>query len=179
MNFLLEFLLSKHRALRPWRRGIQIGCFWTLQEEKIGCFDPPFPALQDVTLNCLPRISSKLCHIIQLNSHTYNLTYTFFLTILWDDECRNHIYTIVCWLRDRMSPYLLFVICCIPPHFLACKLYARKVRKFAKKNCLATKPRKSIFCALAVLAGVLAVLVGVPAILVGILGVLGIGMVYL
>ena len=75
--------------------------------------------------------------------------------------------------------YLIFVIFCTPPHFLACKLYARKVHKFATKNCLATKPRKSIFCALAVLAGVLAVLVGIPAILVGVLGVLCIGMVYL
>ena len=75
--------------------------------------------------------------------------------------------------------YLIFVIFCTPPHFLACKLYARKVRKFATKNCLATKPRKSILGVLVVWAGVLAVLVGVPAILVGVLGVLCIGMVYL
>ena len=64
------------------------------------------------------------------------------------------------------TPYLIFVMFFTPPHFLACKLYARKVRKFA------TKPRKSIL-------GVLAVLVGVLAILVGVLGVLCIGMVYL
>ena len=51
-------------------------------------------------------------------------------------------------------------------------MYARKVHKFATKNCLATKPRKSILGVLAVWAGVLAVLVGV-------LGVLCIGMVYL
>ena len=53
------------------------------------------------------------------------------------------------------------------------------MRKFATKNCLATKPCKSILGLLAVLAGILVVLVGVPAILVGILGVLCIGMVYL
>ena len=46
------------------------------------------------------------------------------------------------------------------------------MHKFATKNCLATKPRKSIF-------GVLAVLVVVLAILVGLLDVLCIGMVYL
>ena len=46
------------------------------------------------------------------------------------------------------------------------------MRKFATKNCLATKLCKSIL-------GVLAVLAGVPAILVGVLGVLCIGMVYL
>ena len=46
------------------------------------------------------------------------------------------------------------------------------MRKFATKNCLATKTRKSIL-------GVLAVLVGVLAILVGVLGVLCIGVVYL
>ena len=64
-----------------------------------------------------------------------------------------------------MMAYLIFVIFCTSPHFLACKLYARKVRKFATKNCVATKPHKSIL--------------GVPAILVGVLGVLCIGMVYL
>ena len=53
------------------------------------------------------------------------------------------------------------------------------MHKFGRTNCLATKPRKSILGALAVLAGVLAVLVGIPAILVGVLGVLCIGMVYL
>ena len=53
------------------------------------------------------------------------------------------------------------------------------MHKFATKNCLATKPRKSILGVLAVLVGVLAVLVGVLAILVGVLGVLCIGMVYL
>ena len=63
--------------------------------------------------------------------------------------------------------------------FLVCKLYARKVRKFATKNCLATKPRKSILGVLAVLVGVLAVLVSVLAILVGVLGILCIGMLYL
>ena len=46
------------------------------------------------------------------------------------------------------------------------------MRKFATKNCLATKLRESIL-------GVLAVLVGVLAILVGVLGVICIGMVYL
>ena len=46
------------------------------------------------------------------------------------------------------------------------------MRKFATKNRLATKHRKSIL-------GVLAVLVGVLAILVGVLGILCIGMVYL
>ena len=46
------------------------------------------------------------------------------------------------------------------------------MHEFATKNCLATKPRKSIL-------GILAVLVGILAILVGILGVLCIGMVYL
>ena len=46
------------------------------------------------------------------------------------------------------------------------------MRKFATKNCLATKSRKSIL-------GVLAVLVGVLAVLVGVLGVFCIGMVYL
>ena len=51
------------------------------------------------------------------------------------------------------------------------------MRKFATKNCLTTKPRKSILGVLAVLVGVLAVLVGVLAVLVGILGVC-IGMVY-
>ena len=61
---------------------------------------------------------------------------------------------------------------CTPPHFLACKLYARKVWNVATKNCLATKARKSIL-------SVLAVLVGVLAILVGVFGVLCIGMVYL
>ena len=30
--------------------------------------------------------------------------------------------------------YLIFVIFCTPPHILACKLYARKVRKFARKK---------------------------------------------
>ena len=60
----------------------------------------------------------------------------------------------------------------MPPHSLACKLYARKVRKFATENLLATKQRKSIL-------GVLAVLVGALAILVGVIGVLCIGMVYL
>ena len=30
-------------------------------------------------------------------------------------------------------PYLIFVIFCTPPQFLACKLYARKVRKFETK----------------------------------------------
>ena len=58
-------------------------------------------------------------------------------------------------------------------------MYARKVHKFATKNCLATKQRKSILSILAVLVGVLAVLVGVLAILVGVLGVLCIGMVHL
>ena len=53
------------------------------------------------------------------------------------------------------------------------------MRKFATKNCLATKPRKSILGVLAVLVGALAVLVGVRTILVGVLGVLCIGMVYL
>ena len=71
-----------------------------------------------------------------------------------------------------LNPYLIFVIFCTLPHFLTCKLYARKVRKFATKNCLATKPRKSIL-------GVLALSVGVLAVLVGLLGVLCIGMVYL
>ena len=70
------------------------------------------------------------------------------------------------------TSYLLFVIFCTPPHFLAWKLYASKVRKFATTNCLATKPRKSIL-------GVLAVLVGVLAVLVGVLGVSCIGIVYL
>ena len=70
-----------------------------------------------------------------------------------------------------IKSYLIFVICCTPPHFLVGKLYARKVR-FAIKNCLATKQRESIL-------GVLAVLVGVLAILVGVFGVLCIGMVYL
>ena len=46
------------------------------------------------------------------------------------------------------------------------------MRKFATKNCLTTKRRKSIL-------GILAVLVGVLAILVGVLGVLCIGIVYL
>ena len=53
------------------------------------------------------------------------------------------------------------------------------MRKFATKNCLATKPRKSILGVLAVLVGILAVLVGILAILVFVLGVLCIGMVYL
>ena len=53
------------------------------------------------------------------------------------------------------------------------------MRKFATKNCLATKPRKSILGVLAVLVGVLAVLVGVLAVLVGLPGVYCIGMVYL
>ena len=69
------------------------------------------------------------------------------------------------------------LVMCIPDicHFL----YGRKVRKFATKNCLATKQPKSILGVFAVLVGVLAVLVGVLAILVGVLGVLCIGMVYL
>ena len=75
--------------------------------------------------------------------------------------------------------YLLFVIFCTPPHFLACKLYAIKVRKFATKKCLATKPHKSILGVLAVLVGVVAVLVGVLVILVGVLGILCIWMVYM
>ena len=62
--------------------------------------------------------------------------------------------------------HLIFVTFCTPPHFLACKLYAGKVCKFA------TKQRKLIL-------GVLAVLVGVLAVLVGVLGVFCIGMVYL
>ena len=78
-----------------------------------------------------------------------------------------------------LQTYLIFVIFCSPPHILACKLYARKMRKFAEKNCLAAKPRKSILGVFAVLVGVLAVLVGVLAILVGVLGVLCIGMVHL
>ena len=53
------------------------------------------------------------------------------------------------------------------------------MHKFATKNCLATKLRKSILGILAVLAGVLAVLVGVLAVLVGVLGVFCIEMVYL
>ena len=64
-----------------------------------------------------------------------------------------------------MVAYLIFVIFCTPPHSLACKLYAGKVRKFATENLLATKQRKSIL--------------GVLAVLVGVLGVLCIGMVYL
>ena len=75
-------------------------------------------------------------------------------------------------MGSDQCPYLIFVILCTPPHFLASKLYARQVHKFATKNCLATKPRKSIL-------GVLAVLVGVLAVLVGVLGVFCIGMVYL
>ena len=47
--------------------------------------------------------------------------------------------------------------------------------KFATKNCLLTKPRKSILGGLAVLVGVLAVLIGVLAVLVSALGVLSIG----
>ena len=78
-----------------------------------------------------------------------------------------------------LRTYLIFVIFCAPLHFLGCKLYARKVRKFATKNCLATKPRKSILGVLSVLVGVLAVLVGILAILVFVLGVLCIGMIYL
>ena len=69
--------------------------------------------------------------------------------------------------------YLIFVTFCTPPHFLACKLYARKVRKFV------TKQRKSILGVLAVLVGILAVLFGVLAVLVGVLDVFCIGMVYL
>ena len=53
------------------------------------------------------------------------------------------------------------------------------MRKFVTKNCLATKPRKSILDVIAVLVGILADLVGVLAFLVGALGVLCIGMVYL
>ena len=53
------------------------------------------------------------------------------------------------------------------------------MRKSATKNCLATKPRKSILGVLAVLVVVLAVLVGVIAVLVGVLDVVFIGMVYL
>ena len=45
----------------------------------------------------------------------------------------------------QMDAHQIFVIFCMPPHFLACKLYARKVRKFATTNCLVTKPRKSIW----------------------------------
>ena len=75
----------------------------------------------------------------------------------------------------QMDAHQIFVIFCMPPHFLACKLYTRKVRKFATTNCLATKQRKSILGLFAVLVGVLAVLVGVLAILVGILGVFALG----
>ena len=82
-------------------------------------------------------------------------------------------------LQSCLPSYLIFVIFCTLPHFLACKLYARKVLKFATKNCLATRPHKSILGVLAVLVGLLAGLVGVLAILVGVLGVLCIGMVYL
>ena len=53
------------------------------------------------------------------------------------------------------------------------------MRKFATKDFLATKQRKSIVGLLAVLVGVLAVLVGVLAVLVGILGAFCIWMVYL
>ena len=53
------------------------------------------------------------------------------------------------------------------------------MRKFATKNCLATKQRKSTLGVFAVLVGVLAVLVSVLAILVGVLGVLYIRTVYL
>ena len=35
--------------------------------------------------------------------------------------------------KHILSAYLIFVIFCTPPHFLACKSYARKVRKFATK----------------------------------------------
>ena len=75
--------------------------------------------------------------------------------------------------------YLIFVIFCTQPHFLACKLYAKKVRKFAGKKCIATKQRKLILGILAVLVVVLAVFVGVHAVFVGVLGVFCIGMVYL
>ena len=68
--------------------------------------------------------------------------------------------------------YLIFVIFCTPPHFLAFKLYARKVHKFATKNCIATKQCRLVL-------GVLAVLVGIVAVLVGVVGVFSIGMVYL
>ena len=64
--------------------------------------------------------------------------------------------------------YLVFIIFCTTPHFLSCKLYTRKVRKFATKHCLATKQRKSILGVLAVLLGIYAVLVGVLPVLVGV-----------
>ena len=49
------------------------------------------------------------------------------------------------------QPYLIFVIFCTPPHFLACKLRARKVRKFAKWKLIEGKlslfgARFIIFC---------------------------------
>ena len=56
-------------------------------------------------------------------------------------------------MNSQHFSYQIFVNFCSQPHFLACKLYARKVREFA------TKSRKSILGVLAVLVGVLAVLV--------------------
>jgi len=69
-------------------------------------------------------------------------------------------------------PYLIFVIFCTPPHFLACKLYARKVSKFVTKIASRQNSVNQYWVKLAVLVGALAVLVGV-------LGVFCIEMVYL
>ena len=53
----------------------------------------------------------------------YPLSGNYYITI-------NTIFRNACQ-KDMIFSYLIFVIFCTPPHFLACKLYARKVRKFA------------------------------------------------
>ena len=109
----------------------------------------------------LLKAQSRRTEVISNKESTYNLLSLIFVWILVNQPDTIYICT-----------YLIFVIFCTPPHLLACKLYTRKVRKFATKNCLATKQRKSIL-------GVLAVLVGILAILVGVIGVVCIWMVYL
>ena len=61
--------------------------------------------------------------------------------------CITHCITHCSWEQ----PYLIFVIFWTPPHFLACKLRARKVRKFAKWKLIEGKlslfgARFIIFC---------------------------------
>ena len=77
-----------------------------------------------------------------------------------------------------MMAYLIFVIFWTPPQFWSVNCTPEKCVNL-RKNCLGTKPRKSIFGVFAVLVDILAVLVGLLAILVAVLGVLCIGMVHL
>ena len=82
--------------------------------------------------NLLEFINTLVLYNALMQSNILNSLFLFKFKPVWKTQTFV-LLAKVQYCQTNGGPYLIFVIFCTPPHFLARKLYTRKVRKFVTK----------------------------------------------